>query len=365
MSDIDIRRKTLREIAKEKARIKGEVLSYKEKPEQETKELQEESMPFKQARPEKIVLEKRREDDSSFSWTQFNPWRRESAKEKLNTINTATIWCMAKKMIAQEWREARGVEKRNPRVDRLEQEAAMWGGKQEEGRRRQEEARARFEKQRVKVDEVLKIIGQKILEEKANLTAKGAANLIKDAMGTIAKVHDVEWRENGCDIWIEPWEDRWSHQNRELPTIYKIGINDKLEMVSYDLIEDEGARLNVKEEMLASELKESPDDEPLGVCEEDIKDALEKRIAKAGRLIELKKLKESTWIAIVEPWDQMKIRNIERMGQGPIETETIVAKVVDGKIITAPIKGKKSWEKRVENKSKLGAAQQKGGENVS
>jgi hypothetical protein len=365
MSDIDIRRQALREIAKEKARIKGEVLSYKEKPEQETKELQEEGMPFKQARPEKIVLKKRRKDDSSFSWTQFNPWRRESAKKKLNTLNTATIWCMAKKMIAQEWREAKGVKKRNPRLDHLEQEAAMWGEKQEEERRRQEEASARFEKQRVKVDEALKIIGQKILEEKGNLTAKGATTLIKDAMGTISKVHDVEWRENGCDIWIEPWEDRWSHQNRELPTIYKIGINDKLEMVSYDLIEDEDARLKVKEEVFARGLKESPDDEPLGVYEEDIKDTLEKRIAKAGRLIELEKLKENIWIATVEPWDQMKIRNIERMGKGPIETETIVAKVVDGKIITAPIKGNKSWEKRVENKSKLGIAQKKGGEDVS
>ena len=343
MSDIDVRRQALREIAKEKSSIRGEVPSEpsleedREGQEQEAKELQEEGMSFKQASPEKIILEKRREGDSTFPWTSFAPWKKEK-KEKPMSLNTVTIWCMARKEIAQEWREARGVTKKDCRKELLEREAAMWQEKREEERRRQEEVKARFEKQRVKVDEALKIIGQKILEEKDNLTAEGAITIIEDAMGAIGKTYNVEWRRDGCDIWIEPWEERWSRQNRGLPAIYKIGINDELKMASHDVIKGEDVRLKVKEEMLANQLEKPLDEEPLGADEEDIKDALEKRTAEVGRLIEFKKMKENTWLTTVEPWEDMRIRNVERKGEGPIETESILAKVVDGDLIMAPLK---------------------------
>ena len=104
------------------------------------------------------------------------------------------------------------------------------------------------------------------------------------------------------------------------------------------------------------------DEEPLGTDEEDIKTRLEEKIEKVGRLIELKKLKEGAWLATVELWDQMRIRNVERKGEGPIVTESILAKVVDGTIVTSHVSGKKSWEKKQESESELGTAQQKEGE---
>ncbi len=353
------RRQVLREIAKEKAGKEDKYLEEDKGQRQETKE----GMPFEQISPEKIILERRREDDSAFNWTQFAPFKRE--KEKARPLNTATIWLMARKEIAQVWRDAKGVKKRNPRIDGLEREAAMYGQKQEDEKLRQEKARAEFEKQKANVNEVLKIVGQKILEEKDNRTAEKAASLFEDAFGATGKVYDVQWREDGCDIWIEPWEKRWSRQNRELPTIYKIGINDELGMVSYDLVEDEEARQKVNEEMLASrlnQLDESGGEEFLGVDEEYIKAGIEKKIEKVGRITELKRLKENVWLATVELWDQMRIRNVERKGEGPIVTESILAKVVDGTIVTSHVQGKKSWEKKEESESESGTAQQKEGE---
>ena len=351
MSEVAVseRRQALREIAKERAGIQGKALSQTY-PEEDERGQQgtEGGMPFEQISPGKIILERRRDDDSAFNWIQFAPWEKGGGKKRPKSLNTTGIWLMARREIAQVWREAKGIKERNPRVDILEREAAMYGEKQEEERRRKEEAKAEFEKQRSKVDEVLKIISQKILEEKDNLTAEKAASLIEDAFGATGKVYDVQWREDGCDIWIEPWEKRWSRQNRELPTIYKIRINEGLEMVSYDLIEDEEVRLKVNEQMLANQLNqldESPDEDLLG-ADEDIEGALEKKLADVGRLVELKRLDENAWVATVELWEQMRIRNIERKGEGPVETEAILAKVVDGTITTSVIKGNKSLEEK-------------------
>lgn len=357
------RRQVLREIAKERAKTESKDLSQPSIEEDKGQQQETEGgMPFEQISPEQLILEGRMDVGDSFSWTQFAPWGREK-KKRVKPMNTATIWLMARKEIAREWREARGTKpKRNPAIDLLEREAAMWGEKQEEKRTRQEEARAEFEQQKVKVDEVLKIIGQKILEEKDNLTTEKAMGLIEDAFGAAGKVYDVEWREDGCDICFEPWEERWPRQRGgEAPLIHRIRVDDKLEMVSYDLVEDDERGQKVKEVMLTNQLKESADEEPLAVDEdeEDIKIRIEKKIEKVGRLIELKKLKERTWLATVELWEAMKIRNVERKGEGPIETESILAKVVDGAIITTPIKGKKPLEKKEESKSELGAAQQK------
>ena len=243
--------------------------------------------------------------------------------------------------IAREWKMARGVTERDPRRDALEREAVMWRERREEVRLKAEEIRARFEKQKVKVDGALKIIGQKMLEEKGNLTAEGAIALIEDAFGAIGKIYNIDWREDGCNIWLEPWEERWSRSKEdELPVIYNLKINDRLEVVSIDAVEDEQSIAEQQAVLLERELKtgESLDEGPPGADEEDIKTRLEKKIAKAGRLIELKKWKEDAWVATVEPWEDMRLRNIERNGQGPIETETIVAKVVDGDLIMAPVK---------------------------
>ncbi len=79
------------------------------------------------------------------------------------------------------------------------------------------------------------------------------------------------------------------------------------------------------------------DEEHLGTDEEDIRTGIEKKIEKVGRLIELKKLKGSAWVATVELYDQMKIRNVERKGEGPVVTESVLAKVVNGTIVTSHV----------------------------
>ena len=345
------RRHVLREIAKEKAKTEGKDLSQPsleadKGQQQEAKE----GMPFEQISPEKL-LSQRTGDDSAFNWTQFAPFKRE--KKKARSMNTATIWLMARKEIAAVWREARGTpKKKNPKVELLEREAAAYWEKQEEEKLRQEEVKARFEEQKVKVDGALQIMGERLLKEKDELTVKRAAGLIEDAFAPTGKIYSVNWREDGCNIRFEPWEERWRRSNKaKLPAIYNLKINDRLEVVSCDVIEDEKSIAEQQVVLLEREIQkgesgESLDEEFLGADEEDIKAGIEKKVEKVGRIIELKKLKEGAWLATVELWDQMKIRNVERKGEGPIVTESILAKVVDGTITTSHFQGKKSWEEK-------------------
>ncbi|MCK4418772.1 hypothetical protein KAV79_03105, partial [Candidatus Aerophobetes bacterium] len=365
MSGTGVRREALREIAREKARIPGERPLAPYSPEEDRKRenyqpQQEKKKPspeeetfFEQISPDKINLAERRADDSSFSWMQFSPWRKEGEEKKPKSLNTATIWCLARKMIAREWRRAKGIKKKDFSLDLLEREAAAWKEEKEVQGTRQPEVDV--SKHKEKFDEALRIIGERMLEEKDNSTSREALRLIENAMESIGKVYNVEWRNDGFDVCIEPWEERRSGQKRgeTLPIIYKLRINDNLQMVSYELVEDEKIRRKQKERMLTNQLEKLIDEKSLKGDEQDIKVSLEKRIGQVGRLIELKKQEENIWIAIIEPWEEVRRRNIERKGQGPVITEAILIKCVnETTIIASPIKKTdKSWEGKELNRA--------------
>jgi len=368
MSGTAVRREALKEIAREKERMLGKDSARPYSPEEdgrrenyqpqqeEKKPFPEEETFFEQISPDKINLAERRADDSSFSWMQYSPWRQEGKKKTPKLLNTATIWCMAKRMIAQEWRRARGTKKKDFGLDRLQREVATWEERKKAQKIQQQEAQARLRKHKEKFDEALRIIGERMVQGKDNLTSKGALRLIEDAMGDIGKVYNVEWRNDGFDVWIEPWEEKWPRQKRgeTLPVIYRLRINDNLEMVSYELVEDKEIRREQTEKMLANQIEKSVDEKCLEGDEQDIKASLKKRIDQIGRLIELKRQKENIWIATVEPWEEMRRRNIERKGQEPVVTEAILVKCVGGTVTASPIKKTDEPWKREEVKSGSG-----------
>jgi len=344
---------------------------------------QEEKKPFPEEKPffeqissDEVDLGARRVDDTSFSWTQFSPWRGEGKKKKPpKFLNTVTIWCTARRMIAQEWRKAKGITKKDRGLAILEQEAAQIAivikEREEAERIQKQEAEARFRKHKQKFEEALKTIGQRMVQEKDNITAIGGIKLVEDSMGDIGKVYNVEWRSDGCDVWIEPWEERWPRQKTGTtrPVIYKLEINDKMEMASYDLVKDERIIKKQQEKMLANQIEKSVDEplhEPLDEDNQpsNIQASLEKRIDQIGRLIELKKQKEDMWIASVETWEEMRKRNIENKGKGPLVTQGFSLKWVNGTVEASPIgRTDKPWEEKLEIKP--GSSNKESSENNS
>jgi len=235
-----------REMAKEKARIhrkkdkkvsflEQEALKWKRQKEkelikkeeekgsqaEETISLQKVSAPFKPQEKKEI---------EPAGWVQYNPWKKEGEEKKKRRVNTATIWCFAKRLIAKEWARARGIKTRDPHLYLLEQQAAQWKEKKEEEKRRKEEENKRIQRQKHLLERSLQVFGEKLVKTKENMTPEFATKLLQDALEEVGEVIDVNWTEDGCDIWIEPWEEMRLRnlQRRGRPSIVAYELKAKV-----------------------------------------------------------------------------------------------------------------------------------------
>ncbi len=358
MSGSSIRKQALKEIAKEKARDYGRKSpffgSFREIPsQQETLEneprIEEistipsptEEIPAKESSAAQFNTHQI-PSLSTFNWHQYNPWGETKKKEKPRSVNTATIWCAAKKMIAQEWRRAVGVKKRDRRLDQLEQEAAVWKERREEEKRKQERARIIFEKYKKDLENPLHDISEKMVAQKDDMNLEKANKLIEDALGNLGKVYNLDWKDKGLDVWIEPWEEKWTRQKRgdKNPVIFCIRINDRLEIDSINLVEDKDIIISRKKKMMERDLEKSIDKEEIhGLDNEEISQLLEKKLNEKGRVIELRRLQDNKWLASIEPWDEIRQRNLKGT-EGAVSSTQIEINFLSGRFNFEPHTGK-------------------------
>ena len=244
-----------REMAREKARIhrkkkeqvsflEQEALKWKSQKEaeqrrkeqekevqtEETISLQKVSAPFKSEEKKEV---------EPVGWVQYNPWKKEEEKEKKRRVNTATIWCFAKRLIAKEWARARGIKTRDPGLYLLEQQAARWKEKKGEEEKRKEEENKRIQGQKELLKRSLQFFVEKLLQTKEEISPELATKLLQDALEDVGEVIDVNWTGDGGDVWIEPWEEKRLRnlQRRGRPPIvtYKVTLkvsDGKLQIIS-------------------------------------------------------------------------------------------------------------------------------------
>lgn len=363
MKGEDVAKEARREIAKEKARIYGRKTEQAPILEQEwrwerrkdekkedisdrvapigpiekktdipSKDIKEPGMALKHIFPSRLTG---RKVDESIGWVPYRPWREEGEQKKSRRVNTATIFCFAKKLIAKEWRRALGKRREDPRVSALERMAASWEQKKEEEKRRAEEEKIKIEKQKGKVEKYLDIFGGKLLEVKDRITTEQATKLFKETLEGVGEVMEVIWTGEGCEALIEPWEEkRLRRQKRDtLPVIYRLKIDDKLEITSYEPIEDEDVRVRKQKGMLMKPLEISLEPESLKTDGESaIKKLLENKLEEIGRIVEINRI-NGGWSAKIEPWEEMRVRNIERGGGPPVITHEVEAKLAEGKLV--------------------------------
>jgi len=245
-------------------------------------------------------------------------------------------------MIAQEWRRALGVKKRDRRLDQLEQEAAFWKDGREEEKRKQDQATLKFEKYKKDLEKPLRDIGVKMVAEKDDMNLEKANKLVEDAFGNVGKVYNLDWKENGLDIWIEPWEEKWARRKRgeKHPVIFYLRMNDRLEIDSINLVEDKEIIISQKKKMMERELDSSVDKEEIyGLDDEEISQLLEKKLSEMGRVIDLRRLQDNRWIATIEPWEEIRQLNIKGT-EGPVTRTQIEINCSEGKFSFVPQTGK-------------------------
>ena len=373
MSATGVRQQALAEIAREKARMWDEkqplpsiedALDFEEqeriKEELRKKELEQKTVdevPFKPIEETQTDVQSR-DDSLAFNWIPYGGTQAGKKKKvKPITLNTATIWCMGRKMMAREWAKAKGITKRDPRVVALEREAASYGERQEEEKRKKEEERLRVLEQKRKIEEPLRIFGDRLLakkEEDGRLTSKIVNDLLEEILGDAGMIYEINWLKDGCEVWLEPWDERRMRQKMQEtePAIYRLVIDDNLDIVSYELVRDQELKEEKRKELLVKDLQEievraaSAEEGILFEDEEEVKRFLEEKLSKIGRIEEFRKWTRMSWTALVESWDEMRKRNTERKGEPPIVTERILARVVKGKLVVVPLKdADKPWEK--------------------
>jgi len=379
----------LKEMSREKARMFGmkveapssleyAALAWAKKEEAEARRRQKET-PEKEESPglsfhkaiakEVVDYDKQRlaqlsdaESRDEGEWTQFSPWRKEQEgkKEKQIPLNTATVVAIRKKLIATEWARALGKKSQDSRLSDLEREAADCYRKRDDEKRRKEEIEARIERHKESLSETLKGFA-KTLREKEDATTgpfhaksrgeveklricqkamdpKRLAVLMEEALADAGEIFDIEWQEDGCLIWIEPWEEKKLRRisGFDIPAIYRVRIDEKLEITSYEEVEDEEVIESLKEEILTRPLRESLDGASFDMeDEEQAREFLEDKLSEIGRLINLKRT-ENGWLATVESWEEMRLRNIKRKGEPPVVTGAIEINWENGKLEFAP-----------------------------
>lgn len=259
MKEVKVSSLALEAMARERARVMGKqikrisaleqaALGWKKKKEEEKRKTEEErridkrdEMPlisFRKIAP--IPSAKDRGKDDTVEWRQFSPRGEEEEKKEKRPLNASSIWVFAKKLMAIEWARALGRKREDPRKFALEREAAQWKKKKkEEKERRIEEKKTRIQRQKEMLRESLQIFGEKLLEVKEDTNAKFAAELFEECLENVGEVMNVNWAGEGCDVWIEPWEERKLRRLRgdNLPVIYRLKIGEQLDIISYERVD--------------------------------------------------------------------------------------------------------------------------------
>jgi len=368
--NVNARAEAIKEMSKEKVRIfrketqelshlEKAALAWKKKKTAEGKQSQKELFPVKGGKEisrefsfreavakevvdydrQKMFGMSREKSDNETSWAQYKPWQKEEdTKKKQIPLNTATVVAIRKKLIAREWARALGKRTKDTKFHDLEQEAATWYQKKDEEKRRKEEIRARIEKHKEALSEVLIEFGKKLNEKKDTASPKESSILLEGSLESAGEVFDIEWQENGCWIWIEPWEEKKLRKisGFDIPVIYRAQIDENLQIASYEEVEDEEAIESLREEILTKPFRESLEEASFSIDKENAaRQFLEEKLSCIGRLSSLKRT-ETGWFATIESWEEMRLRNMKRRGRSPVVTEEIEINWTDGKLEFVP-----------------------------
>ena len=331
-----LRKTAIDEIAREKTRILGKKFPHKSSLERKAETITRDfeyqkwiqskpaieapagdttsAIAFQEVSHQQVFTEKEKLLPSMLdSWS---PLKKKDEKEnKPISINTATVVALRKKLIAQEWRRAKGITRSDPRMVSLEKEASTWKERRDARKRQKAEEKRRMEEQSTQLQVCLRIFGKKLYEARDNITSDMAVRLFEEAFDPIGEVVDLKWDGEGCSAVIEPWEEkkRRRKERRTEPSLYELRIDQKLKIASYVKIKDEKKQRAEQVRYFLKPLMSVIREKFPQVGIEVLEDAL----SEAGRIVALKQ-EDKGWRAVVEPWEEMRVRNIERGGQPPI-----------------------------------------------
>jgi len=260
MKSSGLRKKAIDEIAKEKARVLGKKYPETSPIEEKAEAIKRDFEYQKWILPKPPTVTTAADSASEFDFQEIyqnalierkasqvplDLWMRQKKTEKEevkpHSINAATVTMIAKKIMANEWRRAKGKPQTDHRLFSLEKEAATWKERREAQKRQEAEEKQRTEKLKDQLRLCLRIFGDKLYEARENVTSEMATRLFEETFDTLGKVADLKWEEDGCRAVIETWEEkkRRRFKRRTEPNLYELRVDKELNIVSYEKIKDE------------------------------------------------------------------------------------------------------------------------------
>lgn len=331
----NLRVQALREIAREKETSRGKKYtvsslekaaqewdrrqSEQEKEEQDGKQLSQEDdgIFFNKLSSKEVLRKQEQTGTDAFDWVQFNPHKKEEKKEQPRLLNTATIHGIAKKIMAREWRRAKGIRKQDPRIQNLEREIESWRERKELEQRIQREKEERIMKYVKKFNSALNEFSRKLVNDCETLYIEKAATIFNDVLEEeLGEIFKIDWLQEGCKVWFEPWEEKRQRRIRResFPSIFEAVIDGNMDISSFEEVESTEVKSIIIEEALVQSLEDSIEFGDLN--ESELEKAIEDALSDFGRLATLKRTQKG-WTAAVEPWEDVRRRNIERMSPDP------------------------------------------------
>jgi len=361
--DVNIINEYKKEIFKEKTRVSGKKIQppslleqaasqWKKKKELKEGHTQTEilkksenlKVSFREDSSKEIInYDKRKEyyppttNSNEANWVQYQhspEKKKESEKEKQIPLNTATVIKIRKKMIADEWRRALGKRSQGNNFSNLERQADEWWQKKEEKKEEAEKERIRCGQYKKTLSEIILEFSKILREKKVIKNHKELSDLLLKLLENSGDIFNIEWQEKKCIIWIETWQEK---KNRiiaglNIPTIYRIEINENLEISSCKKVENEKTLKKLRVEVLNKLLNQRLEEVSLNLNDKkQTREFLEDILCEAGHLINLEH-SGYEWLATIESWENMRQRNLKRKGEPPIITEQIQFSSKDGRL---------------------------------
>lgn len=135
---------------------------------------------------------------------------------------------------------------------------------------------------------------------------------ITRAVQDVGFLFDIGWGSEGCDIWLEPWEERKSRRERgeEEPVIYHIGIDEDMEVVLRGIGRAEltagGERPEVGKEDEDLMALLAPGNKLMELGEGDEPDlAIRGALSELGKVVGVDR-DEDVWRVSLEPWAEVR-----------------------------------------------------------
>ena len=178
----------------------------------------------------------------------------------------------------------------------------------------------RANKQRAAMEAALWAFGRNLLKVPKPVAPEAAETLLEEALSEVGDTIRITWHADGCHILLEPWEERRlrNKAGEPLPAVFQATIDVNLMLSSYQKIEDPQVLQQTQNALISKNIMINFRDSPRDLH------AFEDAVAQGGRIIQSMKM-DSGWKIKLQPWAEIRRRNIERKGRLPIVTYVINA----------------------------------------